>query len=198
MAGCCGQINPRQNPGMSCCLRQAGSVQPGTMFLCRRAASRVSDDSATIAEFALAGEAATLALGAALAPRLKAGDVVALWGDLGTGKTALSRGLIQALAGDPVEVPSPTFTLVQTYDFPDSPSLWHFDLYRLEDPEEAFELGIEDAFADCISLIEWPDRLGGYLPPRRLDVTLAYAGEGRTARLAGGGDWPARLKGLSL
>ena len=159
----------------------------------------MSDSSPLIAEFALPDAAATQALGAALAGRLKAGDVVALRGDLGAGKTELARGLIRALFGTDTEVPSPTFTLVQTYEDESVPApLWHFDLYRLEDPEEAFELGIEDAFAEAISLIEWPERLGRYLPQRRLEIALSHAGEGRRAALSGGGDWPERLKGLSL
>lgn len=158
----------------------------------------MSDSISLIAEFDLPDEAATLALGAALARRLRAGDLVALRGDLGAGKTALARGLIRALFGADIEVPSPTFTLVQTYDPPDGPAVWHVDLYRLEQPEEAIELGLEDAFADAVSLIEWPDRLGPYLPARRLDLTLTHAGDGRRASLAGGGDWPARLKGLTL
>ena len=159
----------------------------------------MSDSAPLIARFDLPDAAATQALGAALAQRLKAGDVVALRGDLGAGKTELARGLIRALFGDDTEVPSPTFTLVQTYEDESLPlSLWHFDLYRLEDPEEAFELGIEEAFADAVSLIEWPERLGPYLPARRLEIALSHVGEGRRATLSGGGDWPERLKGLSL
>lgn len=158
----------------------------------------MSDSSPPIACFDLPDAAATQALGAALAQRLKAGDVVALRGDLGAGKTELARGLIRALFGGDTEVPSPTFTLVQTYEDESIPlSLWHFDLYRLEDPEEAFELGIEDAFAEAVSLIEWPERLGRHLPARRLDIALAQAGDGRRATLSGGGDWPERLKGLA-
>ena len=159
----------------------------------------MSNSALLIAEFDLPDAAATQALGAALSPRLKAGDVVALRGDLGAGKTELARGLIRALFGADTGVPSPTFTLVQTYE-DDSVrlSLWHFDLYRLEDPEEAFELGIEDAFADAISLIEWPERLGRHLPKRRLEVSLSHAGEGRRATLSGGGDWPDRLARLAL
>lgn len=159
----------------------------------------VPDTAPLIARFDLPDAAATQALGAALASRLTAGDVVALRGDLGAGKTELARGLIRALFGEDTEVPSPTFTLVQTYEDEAVPlSLWHFDLYRLEDPEEAFELGIEDAFADAVSLIEWPERLGPYLPARRLEIALSHVAEGRRATLSGGGDWPERLKGLSL
>lgn len=157
------------------------------------------DSPPLIARFDLPDATATQALGAALAHRLKTGDVVALQGDLGAGKTELARGLIRALYGSDTEVPSPTFTLVQTYEDEAVPlSLWHFDLYRLEDPEEAFELGIEEAFADAVSLIEWPERLGPILPARRLEVALSHGEEGRHAMLSGGGDWPERLKGLSL
>lgn len=122
----------------------------------------------------LADEAATRAVGAAIADLLKMGDVIALRGDLGAGKTALARAIIQARMGD-VEVPSPTFNLVLTYEpsDPAEPVLWHFDLYRLERPGDAFELGVEEALDDGISLIEWPDRLGGLLPRDHLDITLA-------------------------
>jgi tRNA threonylcarbamoyladenosine biosynthesis protein TsaE len=131
----------------------------------------------------LADERATLALGARLAGEAGQGDVFALGGDLGTGKTTLARGFIRALTEPDEEVPSPTFTLVQTYDT-EKGTIWHFDLYRLKDPEEAWELGIEEAFAEGISLIEWPERLGALLPARRRDVTLEIAGAQRRARLA--------------
>lgn len=121
-----------------------------------------------------------------LAAGLAAGDVVALHGDLGAGKTTLARMIIQAraqAAGEPApEVPSPTFTLVQTYELPNG-DIWHFDLYRIADAEEAWELGIEDAFATAISLIEWPERLGRLLPDRRLDVRLADGPDAGTRRL---------------
>jgi tRNA threonylcarbamoyladenosine biosynthesis protein TsaE len=131
----------------------------------------------------LADERATLALGARLAGEAERGDVFALKGVLGAGKTTFARGFIRALTTPDEEVPSPTFTLVQTYDSRKGP-LFHFDLYRLEDPEEAWELGIEDAFAGGISLIEWPERLGPLLPARHRDVTLEIAGTGRRAVLA--------------
>ncbi len=124
---------------------------------------------------------------------LRPGDVVALEGELGAGKTAFARALIRALAGAAEEVPSPTFTLVQTYAAADF-DIWHFDLYRLEKPEDAFELGIEDAMAEGVTLIEWPDRLGRYLPRDRITLRLAY-GEGEAGRIATieGDDWPERL-----
>ena len=127
---------------------------------------------------------------------LKPGDVLALSGGLGAGKTALARALIQAATNEAdEEVPSPTFTLVQTYECPNF-EIWHFDLYRLEKSNDALELGIDEAFAEAVSLIEWPERLGGYLPRRRLDILLSHgAGEGeREARLiAHGEDWRERL-----
>jgi tRNA threonylcarbamoyladenosine biosynthesis protein TsaE len=140
----------------------------------------------------------TRALAARLAPLLRAGNVVALSGELGAGKTFLARAIIQALGG-PDEVPSPTFTLVQTYDLSPAP-VWHFDLYRLARPEEAYELDIEDAFIDAISLIEWPERLGALLPRDRLDIHLAYGDtpDSRVATITGGPSWTERLKASSL
>ncbi len=129
-----------------------------------------------------------------LASVVAPGDVIALAGDLGAGKTAFARALINALPGAPEEVPSPTFTLVQTYTRGDL-DVWHFDLYRLEDPEETLELGIEDAFAEAVSLIEWPDRLGQYLPPRHLLVTLQIdnRSDARHLAMSNGALWQERL-----
>ncbi len=156
--------------------------------------------------------AATERLGRALARLLRAGDVVALYGDLGAGKTALARAVIRALPGPEgaagEEVPSPTFTLVQTYEREPAP-VWHFDLYRIEDPEEIEELGLSEALAGGITLIEWPQRLGARLPAGALAVTLTFTGNGgsgdggsgdggRRARLAGGGDWTERLAELRI
>lgn len=128
--------------------------------------------------FTVADEAATAALAAAFARGLRPGDVVCLEGDLGAGKTAFARAAVRALTGDPdEEVPSPTFTLVQTYPA-SAGTVWHFDLYRLSGSEEVFELGWEEATADGIVLVEWPGRLGPLLPARRIDVTIGGAGEG--------------------
>lgn len=130
----------------------------------------------------LADEAATEQLGAALARRLKPGDVVGLKGPLGSGKTTLARAILRAAADDPdLIVPSPTFTLVEVYETPRG-SYWHFDLYRLETPEQIYELGWEEALADGIVLIEWPERLGDLLP-RHLSVTLEVDGNRRKALL---------------
>lgn len=134
----------------------------------------------------------TRALGARLAKHLKRGDVIALNGDLAAGKTTLVRGLIQALLGREEEVPSPTYTLVQMYEAPDFP-VWHFDLYRLEDPSGVHELGWDET-QDGVALIEWPERAGSYLPAERLDVFLEISGEGRRARLEPVGEgWQERL-----
>jgi len=127
-------------------------------------------------------EEATEALGATLAARLKPGDVVGLKGDLGAGKTTLARAIVRAAAGDPdLIVPSPTFTLVEVYDTPKG-AYWHFDLYRLDDPEQVYELGWEEALAEGIVLLEWPERLGPLLP-QHLGVTLEVDGDGRRALL---------------
>lgn len=128
--------------------------------------------------------AATERLAAALAARADRGDVLALVGGLGAGKTAFARAFIHARpGGDAIDdVPSPTFTLVQVYDLPDTP-VWHLDLYRLDRPEDALELGIEDALAQAITLIEWPDRLGSLLPRDRL-VVMLEPGPGETSRRA--------------
>ena len=131
----------------------------------------------------LPNEQATEALGATLAARLKPGDVVGLKGDLGAGKTTLARAIVRAAAGDPdLIVPSPTFTLVEVYDTPRG-SFWHFDLYRLDDPQQVYELGWEEALAEGIVLLEWPERLGRLLP-KHLSVTLELASDdGRRALL---------------
>ena len=142
--------------------------------------------------FFLPDEAATERLGAALAKRLRPRDVVALQGGLGVGKTTLARAILRAASGDPaLIVPSPTFTLVEIYDTP-AGVFWHFDLYRLEEPEQVFELGWEEARADGMALVEWAERLGALLPGERLTVTLAMEGDGRRADLQG----DARFGGL--
>lgn len=148
----------------------------------------------------LRDQAATARLARALSKELKAGDIVALHGDLGVGKTTFARALIFALTGDE-EVPSPTFSLVQIYepknDLAAAP-IWHFDLYRLEQPAEALELGIEEAFDQGISLIEWPERLGGFMPKNHLQLELGF-GDNQNERLAtirGGPSWGERLAQL--
>jgi tRNA threonylcarbamoyladenosine biosynthesis protein TsaE len=139
----------------------------------------------------LPDEASTIRLGEALARRLRPGDAVCLSGGLGAGKTTLARALIRALTNPSEEVPSPTFTLVQTYDGREFP-LAHFDLYRLESPDEALELGLEEALDTGAAIIEWPERLGVNLPLDRLDVELAVQGEARRARWTAHGSWIGR------
>jgi tRNA threonylcarbamoyladenosine biosynthesis protein TsaE len=145
----------------------------------------------------LRDEAATAALAVRLAAVARPGDVIALRGPLGAGKTAFARAFIHA-SGGTGEVPSPTFTLVQIYELPGGP-VWHIDCYRLRQAEEAWELGIEDAFRDAITLIEWPERIAELLPARRLDVTLAPGGApgSRRAHLSGGEAWAGRLAGVA-
>lgn len=150
--------------------------------------------------FELQSLAETEALAAAVAGRAVMQDVIALSGGLGAGKTSFARGFIRARpGGDAIaEVPSPTFTLVQVYELSGAP-VWHFDLYRLTKPEEAWELGIEEAFAEAISLIEWPDRLGALLPAARLDIELSPGAQGdaRRATMTGHGSWAVRLESLN-
>jgi tRNA threonylcarbamoyladenosine biosynthesis protein TsaE len=147
----------------------------------------------------LPDEAATARLAAALAAAARPGEVIALAGDLGAGKTAFARAFIRARAGGDIDVPSPTFTLVQTYDLPGGP-IWHVDLYRTERAAEARELGLDEALADAVVLVEWPERLGSPLAIDRLDLTFTFgAGENeRRAQLSGYGSWARRLRDLKL
>lgn len=134
----------------------------------------------------LPDDAATARLGQWLAPRLAPGDVILLEGPIGAGKSHLARALILARLGRAEDVPSPTFTLVQTYEA--DAEIWHADLYRLTHPDEVIELGLEAAFATAICLVEWPDRLGDLTPPDALHLRLAAAEqagvEGRLATLS--------------
>ncbi len=149
----------------------------------------------TLTEIFLADDAATRRLGARLAEFLRAGDVLALAGDLGAGKTTLARGLIQALLGRDEPVPSPTFTMVQSYRSEHTGlTVAHFDLYRLSHPNEMIELGWDDALAEGLSLVEWPERAAEALPESALWLELTECGTGRKARLSGDGAWRVRLK----
>lgn len=126
----------------------------------------------------LEDERATLALGAALAAVVRVGDVIALSGDLGTGKTTLARGLLAAL-GLEEEAPSPSFAIVQPYVPPEVRlSVAHVDLYRLDDPEDALELGLDDMLEDSLLLIEWPERLGNALWPDTLRLGFERTADG--------------------
>jgi tRNA threonylcarbamoyladenosine biosynthesis protein TsaE len=134
---------------------------------------------------------ATARLGAAVALALKPGETVCLHGPLGAGKSTLARALVRTLTTPHEDVPSPTFTLVQFYEGIGFP-LAHFDLYRLERADEAFEIGLDEALEEGAAVIEWPERLGGRLPENRLDIDIAISGEGRIARLAPHGAWKGR------
>lgn len=151
----------------------------------------------------LADEAATIALGTRIAPLLRIGDVIALKGDLGAGKSTFARAVIRALMGAQIDAPSPTFTIVQTYETPGLP-IWHFDLYRLEHPDELRELGMEDTI-DGLALIEWPERMGDAMPQNRLEISLEFSPNGRIAAFhanaggqADGEDWSERLATLTI
>jgi tRNA threonylcarbamoyl adenosine modification protein YjeE len=136
---------------------------------------------------ALADLAATDALGARIAASLRIGEAVALEGDLGAGKTTLARAILRAL-GVTETVPSPTFTLVQSYDTPRL-AVRHFDLYRVANEAEIDELGLEEALDEGAALIEWPERAGSRLPHNALHVALTLDKDGRRAFLSGAGRW---------
>lgn len=142
--------------------------------------------------------AATRALGAAIADALAAGDAVRLFGDLGAGKTTLARVIIETLTGE-TDAPSPTYTLVQSYDTRDGRLLAHADLYRLEDEYELEELGLDEALDHGMAVIEWPGRAPGFQPAHRLDIELTETGPAaRQARLTGYGRWEDALDRIKL
>ena len=168
-----------------------------------RAPQRRGMNGASTFSLALANETATAQLMADLALLIAPGDVITLSGDLGAGKTAAARAMIRYLAGDDtLEVPSPTFTLVQSYDLPPFPVV-HADLYRINDPEELNEIGLFPPPDNAVALIEWPERAPTALPADRIDVALrnnqALDTDARVAEITGygkGSGQVARLKAL--
>ena len=135
-------------------------------------------------------------------------DVIALSGDLGAGKTVFAKAFIRALTDENEDVPSPTFTLVQTYDVAIertggiSLTLWHFDLYRLKTAQEIYEIGFEEALSDGVSLIEWPQRAERLLPRERLEIQIQIPSGKPDKRnmilTACGADWNQRMENFDL
>jgi len=144
------------------------------------------------AHFSLPDEAAMAQLAQQIALHLKRGDVLKLEGDLGVGKTTFTRALIAALAGKEVDVPSPTFTLVQQYDLPQF-TLYHFDLYRLKHSDELIELGLDQALTEGVAVLEWPNLAQDFLPPESLVLRFSFEGQGRVAEISAPTSWAAHL-----
>lgn len=134
-------------------------------------------------DLVLPDEDSARVFGARLGLCLQPGDTVLLSGPVGAGKSHIARAAIRARAGAEIDVPSPTFTLVQTYDMPGA-DVWHADLYRLTDPSEVEELGLTEAMGTAVVLIEWPDRLGRALPQGAIRLDLRAEGEGRRLHLS--------------
>lgn len=145
--------------------------------------------------FRLTTPADTAALGGALGDVLRPGDVIALSGPLGAGKTTLARAVIQRRCGVR-DAPSPTFTLVETYAGDDL-TIWHFDFYRLAAPEDAWELGVEDAFSEGASLIEWPECAPSVIPDQAMSIMLAVDKGNRCANVTAPPDWRERLEKIA-
>ncbi|WP_306422228.1 tRNA (adenosine(37)-N6)-threonylcarbamoyltransferase complex ATPase subunit type 1 TsaE [Geminicoccus harenae] len=153
---------------------------------------------ATTLELELADLAATHAFAARLGRLLRKGDLVGLSGDLGAGKSELARAAIRALAGAEIEVPSPTFTLLQLYDLPGL-LVGHADLYRLGDPDEVVTLGLDEVLRDGALLVEWPEHGGDRLPGEKLLLALAETDRpnGRRLTITAGPGWADRLAELA-
>lgn len=149
----------------------------------------------TLYQLSLEHEDDTAKLASAIASLLSPGDTLLLEGPIGAGKSAFARALIRARLGRMEDVPSPTFTLVQTYDDP-SGDIWHCDLYRLTHPDEAFELGLSEAFEKAICLIEWPDRLGVEAPKNALHLAFSAGPKAHQVCISGDVAWGDRLHGF--
>lgn len=139
----------------------------------------------------------TARFAATIASILQAGDTLLLEGPIGAGKSAFARALIRHIAGAEIEVPSPTFTLVQTYDLPGY-EVWHCDLYRLSHPDEVLELGLEEAFTTAVCLIEWPDRLADAAPKGALTLQFAANSDHHSIDITPSPQWADRLKALHV
>lgn len=150
------------------------------------------------ARLTLPSPEATATLARRLGQTLGPGDVVLLEGPIGAGKTHFARALIQSRLGVPEDVPSPTFTLVQTYQAADGTEIWHADLYRLTNPDEVLELGLDTAFDTAICLIEWPERLGPDCPADALHLSLSPGPDenSRVVTLTGPDRWAAHLMAI--
>ena len=142
-------------------------------------------------------EPAMAAFAAEIAALVHVGDTLLLSGQIGAGKSAFARGFIRAKLGRMEDVPSPTFTLVQTYETDDG-DIWHCDLYRLTHPDEALELGLDEAFETAICLIEWPDRLGDAAPPDALELAFAAGPTSHEVIISGSTAWQERLRVLDV
>lgn len=158
------------------------------------------DALAAIGDDRILTESGVASLAERLARVCTPGDVLCLFGNLGAGKTSFARAFIRALTNPDQEVPSPTFTLAQVYETGESlesVALWHLDLYRLSEPEEIWELGVEEAFAEAIMLIEWPERALELLPVKRLEIHLCFCDKSmeRLVALRGDARWADRLRG---
>ncbi|USG61332.1 tRNA (adenosine(37)-N6)-threonylcarbamoyltransferase complex ATPase subunit type 1 TsaE [Sneathiella marina] len=154
-----------------------------------------------ILEKHLQSQSETIAFAHHFSSILKTGDVVTLSGTLGAGKTAFIRAVLQSLIDPALEVPSPTFNLLLTYDIPaQNTTVYHYDFYRVETPDEVLELDVDEAFDNGICLIEWADRMGPYLPDDFLDIAInpdtARGAEYRTLVLSGNMSWQTRLSSV--
>lgn len=140
-------------------------------------------------------EQETLDFAVKISPILEIGDILCLYGDLGAGKSTFARALIRELSGSPkLDIPSPTFTLMQRYDTQHG-AIAHFDLYRIKNPEEIYELGWDDAISEGITLVEWPERLEMLAPASRLDIVFSHikqSPEKREIMLNPQGNWKER------